>query len=138
MSDYVHNKVVRLPFPKEIMNKCNTSNVYDCEQYLKELLGELWCSSEKNSFELECTDEGYYIDWVYYSTYGEESGDFGFVRMLTQNELNIIKPYFDKLEVTYKDEDLRLVNYCYYNCCEAPDYYDIKNSDDAHLFIDKK
>lgn len=135
MSDYVHNKVVRLPFPKEIKEKCNTNDVWDCEPYLKELLGELYDYRKKSHFSLECTDNGYYIDWVYYSTYGEESGDFGFVRLLTQKELDIIKPYFDKLGVTYKDEDLRVVNYCYYNCCEAPDYYNIENSDDAHLFL---
>ena len=84
---------------------------------------------------MECTDKGYYIDWVYYSTYGEESGDFGFARTLTQKELDVIKPYFDKLCVIYKDEDLRVVNYCYYNCCEAPDYYNVENGDDAHLFL---
>jgi hypothetical protein len=137
MSDYVHNKVVRLPFPKEIISKCNADDVYDCETYLKELLGELWNCRKKNHFSLTCTDNGYYIDWVYYSTYGEESGDFGFVRLLTQKELNIIKPYFDKLGVVYKDEDLRVVNYCYYNCCEAPDYYNIENSDDADLFLNE-
>lgn len=135
MSDYVHNKVVRLPFPKEIISKCNVEDIFDCEPYLKELLGDLWDCSKKNHFTLECTDKGCYIDWVYYSTYGEESGDFGFVRLLTQKELNVIKPYFDKLGVTYKDEDLRVVNYCYYNCCESPDYYNIENSDDAHLFL---
>lgn len=137
MSDYVHNKVVRLPFPKEIMSKCNSDDVYDCESYLKELLGELWGQRKKNGFQLECTDKSFYIDWVYYSTYGEESGDFGFARMLTQNELNVIKPYFDKLEIDYKDDDLRVVDYCYYNCCDATDYYDVKNSDDAHLFLNE-
>lgn len=131
MSDYVYKKVVRLPFPKEIKEKCNTNDVWDCEPYLKELLGELWDNRKKNYFSLECTDNGYYIDWVYYSTYGEKSGDFGFVRLPTQNELDVIKPYFNKLGVTYKDEDLRVVNYCYYNCCEAPDYYNIENSDDV-------
>ena len=134
MSDYVHKKVVRLPFPKEIISKCNADEPYDCEKYLKELLGELW-GRKKNKFQLECTDSNYYIDWVYYSTYGEESGDFGFVRMLTKNELNTIKPYFDKLGVSYKDTDLRRVEYCYYNCCDAPDYYDIENNDDSHLFL---
>lgn len=137
MSDYVHKKVVRLPFPKEIMSKCNVDDVYDCEPYLKELLGELLYSRKKNGFQLECTDNGYYIDWVYSSTYGEESGDFGFVRMLTQKELDVIKPYFNKLRVDYKDEDLRVVDYCYYNCCDAPDFYDIENSDDAHLFVNE-
>lgn len=136
MSDYKHNKVVRLPLPKEIIDKCNVDDVGDYESYLKELLGELWDRRKKTGFKLEYTDKGcYYIDWVYYSTYGEESGEFGFVRLLTQKELDVIKPYFDKLGVDYKNEDLRVVNYCYYNCCDTPDFYDIENIDDSYLFL---
>lgn len=134
MSDYLHNKVVRLPLPKEILSKYDDFGIDD---YLKELLGELWRNTEKNSFDLTYTEGGYYIDWIYYSTYGEESGDYGFVRMLTENELNVIKPYFDKLGIEYKDDDLRVVDYCYYNACEPPDYYDIEHNkeDDVDLFI---
>ncbi len=135
MSDYVHNKVIRLPFPDEIINKCNANDAYDCEPYLQKVLGDYWDNSEKNSFNLACTDERSYIDWVYYSTYGEGSGDFGNSRMLTERELNTIKPYFNKLQIDYNNDDLRVVEYCYYNCSEAPDYYDIKNIDDAELFI---
>ena len=132
MSDYLHKKVVRLPFPEEIMEKCNTDDVWDCILYLKSLLGDLW--NNQNGFDLEFTyNNYYYIDWVYYSKYGENSGDFGNTRLLTQKELDVIKPYFNKLKIDYKDEDLRVVEYCYYNCCEAPDYYDLK--DDSELFI---
>ena len=133
MSDYVHKKVIRLPFPTEILKSCNADEPYDCEDYLKEKLGELWHNRDKNSFELEYTDDACYLDWVYYYTYGEESGDWGHVRHLTQSELNIIKPYFDKIGVDYKDEDLRVVDYCYYNCCEPRDYYECK--DDSGLLI---
>jgi hypothetical protein len=135
MSDYKHNKVIRLPFPKEILEKCNTFDIYDCESYLKELLGELWNNNKKNSFNLEYTDSAYYIDWVYYSTYGEESGEWGKVRLLTEKELSTIKPYFDKLGVSYEDNDLRLVDYCYYNSSEPNDYYDINEKDESNLFI---
>jgi len=127
MSDYVHKKVVRLPLPNEIKGKGKD----DVWEYLKDLLGELW----DKHFVLEYTDKGYYIDWVYYHTYGEESGDWGNVRLLTEKEFNVIKPYFDKLCVNYKYEDLRLVDYCYYNCCEPPDYYEIKNDDESDLFL---
>jgi hypothetical protein len=138
MSDYVHKKVVRLPFPKEILDKCNTDDVDDCYSYLSELLGDLWNNQKRNGFDYGITHKGTYIDWVYYYTYGEKSGDFGFVRLLTQKELDTIKPYFDKLEINYKDEDLRIVDYCYYNCCEPTDYYDIKQGDDSELFINDK
>jgi hypothetical protein len=136
MSDYVHKKVVRLPFPIEILNKCNTTEPHDCFNYFKEKLGDLYDNRNKNSFAIEYTDEGCYIDWVYYHTYGEESGDWGNVRLLSENELKVIKPLFDKLDITYKDSDLRLVDYCYYNSCEPYDYYDI-DDDESKLFINK-
>lgn len=134
MSDYKHEKVIRLPFPKEVLKKCNTDDAWDCESYLQEKLGELWENRIKNSFKLGYTDSAYYIDWLYYSTYGEESGDWGNVRLLTEKELKVIRPYFDKLGVVYEDEDLRLVDYCYYNCSEPNDYYSL-NGDDSNLFI---
>ena len=135
MSDYVHSKVIRLPFPAEIMQKCQTSDAYDCEDYLSSLLGDLWKSPREKGFEIEYTNKATYIDWVYYYTYGEDSGDFGSSRMLTQAELDIIKPYFDKLGVNYSHSDLRRVEYCYYNCCECVDYYSTETSDDSHLLI---
>lgn len=135
MSDYVHRKVVRLPFPKELLQKCEVEDHYYCEAYLKKRLGELWKNGTKNGFDVEHTDKRWYIDWVYYQTYGDESGEYGFARELTLNELNVIKPLFDKLDVDYNDKDLRAVDYCYYNSCEPNDYYDIQNQDDAHLFL---
>jgi len=133
MSDYVHNKVIRLPFPSEVINKAGANDVHDCERYLKDLLGDLW-DKGNNSFEIGFSESAYYIDWVYYSTYGENSNDFGNVRMLTKKELKEIKPYFNKLEINYKDEDLRHVDYCYYNCCEPPDYYTLENKDESEVF----
>lgn len=137
MSDYKHQKVIRLPFPKEILKKCNTDDPWECNEYLTDKLGDLWENKDRNSFQLEHTDKAAYIDWRYYSTYGVESGDWGHVRALTANELNVIRPYFDRLGVEWKDEDLRAVNYCYYNCCEPIDYYDLKTeeNDDSRILI---
>lgn len=139
MSDYVHQKAVRLPFPKEIMKACKTEDPWDCEGFIEGLLGSLWDRRSGNSFKLEYTQGGFYIDWVYYHTYGDESGDYGSARLLTEKELEVIKPYFDKLQVEYKNTDLRVVDYCYYNACEAPDYYDIvtEETDHSSIFISK-
>lgn len=138
MSDYVHGKAIRLPFPKEILEKNNTTDPWECEEYLKEILGDRFTYGRNSKgFQLEATEKAYYIDWVYYSTYGEQSGDWGSTRMLTEKELEVIKPWFDKLKVDYKDEDLRRVEYCYYNCCECSDYYDIitEETDDSAKLI---
>lgn len=47
MSDYVHKKVVRLPFPKDIIKICNADDPYDCQKYLKEKLGDLFNNDKK-------------------------------------------------------------------------------------------
>lgn len=137
MSDYVHRKVVRIPFPKEILEKYNTKSPYDCEEEVDKMFGGFIKTQNRNGFELDCSEKDYYIDWVYYDTYGKESGDWGSVRLLSENELNVITPYFDKLGVSYEHSQLRVVDYCYYNCCEPTDYYELTTNDNDHsgLFI---
>jgi len=36
MSDYVKAKVIRLPFPKSLIEKLWVKDCWDCEDYLKE------------------------------------------------------------------------------------------------------
>jgi hypothetical protein len=135
MSDYVHKKVVRLPFPDEILDICNTDDPYDCESYLRDILGDLFSSNKDiYTFEIESTDESCYLDWVYYYTYGDESGDWGNVSLLNNRELEKIKPLFKNLPINFKDSDLRKVDYCYYNCCECEDYYEINTEDHSNFF----
>ncbi len=124
MSDYCHNKVIRLPFPKEILERFNTECAWDCEGFLMEKLGDLY-NKEPKGFVIESTDKAQYLDYCYYHTYGEESGDFGNVSLLTENEIKLVRPLFDKLGIVYKDSDLRKVEYCFYNCSECADYYDL-------------
>ena len=110
MSDYVHEKVVRLPFPKELIEKYNVEDTWDCEIYLKEKVGDLWDIRDKNSVKRGDSDAGYYIDGCYDHTYGDESGDYGSARLLTNKEIQVITPYFKNLGVTYEIKDLRVVD----------------------------
>jgi hypothetical protein len=137
MSDYKHEKLVRFPFPKDMIKGLNFEDIWDFEPYLRDKLGDLYDNENKNSFRLECIGDSWYIDWLYYSTYGEQSGDWGSVRLLTQKELDVIVPYFNKLEVVFRDEDLRVVEYCYYNGAEPDDHYNL-DLDDSNLFITKE
>lgn len=136
MSDYLHKKVVRLPFPKGMIKK-NGEDPWDSVDDLREALGELWDNGDVYTFKLGFSDEADYIDWCYYRTYGKEAGDWGNVRLLTEKELEIIKPYFDRLKQPYKNNDLRVVDYCYYNCSEPPDYYSLPE-DESMLFLQGK
>jgi hypothetical protein len=48
---------------------------------------------------------------------------------LTDDKWNVIQPMLDKLKLEIRKDDLRLVDYCYYNGSDAPDYYDIEEED---------
>ena len=133
MSDYVHKKVVRYPL-QGLMDKLNTKDPDDCEEYLKEKLGSLY--SRECGFEIEITDKNSYLDFVYYNTYGESSGDFGNVRLATESEYNTLLPYLKlvfQCEI-YKSR-LRVVEYSYYNCCECTDYYELPSRNDDTFII---
>lgn len=135
MSDYVKEIVVRLPFPKSILEEVETEDPWDCEDYLKEKLGVFFDVTGSKCFVIGSTDSSYYLDWRFYNSYGDESGDYGFSRYLTDAEYNEIKPMFDRIVKEYKREDLRIVDYCYYNGSDAPDYYSVEESDYSGDFI---
>lgn len=127
MSDYVHRKAVRLPF---------NPDWGDPEEFENTMPSDL--VDTKNGFSVGYTKLNCYIDWNYFYSYGENSGDFGYSRKLTNKELKVIKPYFDKLGIGYNKEDFRLVDYCYYNCSDPSDCYELTDKDQSHLLIKKK
>ncbi len=134
MSDYVRKKVIRLPYQKSIIDTFEDKHDGDeYERFIESKVGDLfksWGKKQDKYFEVEFTDNGIYIDWVYFSTYGEDSGDYGIINMLTDNEFNQIKAHFDLLQIEYTRDQLRKIDYSYYNGCECTDYYDIKKEDE--------
>ena len=124
MSDYVKKKVIRLPFPENLINKLEVDSCWDCEVYIKEKFGfDLW-DKRPGGFEIDCTEKRNYLDYVVDYEYGSEVGDWGYAWYLNEEDINKYKPLFDKGEFEYDPKDLRKVAYCWYNCSEAPDYYE--------------
>lgn len=79
---------------------------------------------EKTEFEIAPTRE-FFIDYnLDYSK--EASGDWGRSRPLRTSELTKYRRLFSNLlkgrEISLKE--LALVEYCWYDCSEAPDYFD--------------
>lgn len=108
MSDYVRNKAVMYPI--------KDTDLFD---KLDEEIEE--------PFFLEVFDDNtnlnYYLCYGLYHTYGEESGDFGRSRVLTEAEQekygNLFSDYLNDIDTKL----FKYVDYCYYNCCECIDYY---------------
>lgn len=134
MSSFVHAIVVRLPLNHEILQTLNMdigNYFFEIDDYLHKINRENikendFLKTKKNYFELATTDVTDYIDYVLRSSYGEITGSFGHSRYLTKDEEDKYKKIFDRLKIPYDVKNLRVVEYCYYNCSECKDYYDVK------------
>lgn len=127
MSDYVRNKQVLYPVTKELLEKLNCYNIYDLED--RSPLGSNFIiegfvdySGTKNYNQ--------YLAYELDSDYGVESGEFGRSRFLKPSEQEKYKKLFSEVipEDLIEPTLFKYVDYCYYNCCEADDYYVKKDS----------
>ena len=128
MSDYEHKKAIRLPITEPLIRKIGFDDIEDFIEQFDELVNEK--CPELYHFETEVTDERSYIDLALYYSYGEECGDWEKASYLSDKEKDFFAPYFDKLGITFETDDLRKVDYCWYNCCEPPDCYNVDDDDD--------
>ena len=126
MSDYAHYKVVRYLPTEENYKAVNVplDDPYELQDVLESKSG--LGRPRAYYFEVCATDENYYLDYVLEYSYGEECGEWGKVRRLSEGETDRwclkVQEIFPGSEI--KRENFRVVDYCYYNCCEPPDYFD--------------
>lgn len=64
-----------------------------------------------------------YLTFVKYSSYGDESSDFGRARYLTESEKEKYKKLFELILPDIDAAKLKYIDYCFYNCSECEDYY---------------
>lgn len=123
MSDYCRMKVLRIPF--EDANIGCIEDYDDLEYDLHEKYGDMfyWNGKETGKFESAPTCRPF-IDYILEKEYGADAGDWGKIRELYASEkLNYIE-VFKRLNPEIDMDKVRLVEYCWYNCSEAPSYYD--------------
>ena len=142
MSDYAHNKVIRLPITNEILKSFDCQDIDEFadgfHEFVKKVYPEMQhIGQDTPYFEIGYTDnyDRNYIDLVLYDSYGEECGDWAIASYLSDKEKDFFAPYFDKLGITFDPNDLRKADYCWYNCCEPPDCYDVGKEKDWTLLI---
>lgn len=136
MSTYVREKVLRIPRHKlnfahivrEMEEKFPNEDVMDdLGYYIEETLPDLFGYGDVGKFQLSPTVEPF-IDYVLDYEY-DASGEYGKTRALTDNEKNKYFSIFRKLDPEINMDFVRLVEFCWYNGCEAPDYYDDAKDD---------
>lgn len=117
MSDYCRMKVLRVP--------CDKYGISDPWE-LEEQHFSLFSGNGVNRFKVAPTTRGF-IDYILEDEYGVCDGDFGKTRALSDREKIKYELIFKSIIPDIDMNDVRLVEFCWYNCCEAPDYYDETN-----------
>lgn len=134
MSTYVREKVLRIPMEKVDFNFIkaamkekfpNEEIEDDFDFYLESTFPELFEYRTKNKFQMSptCTP---YLDYVLEYEW-DADGEYGKTRSLTDREKNKYLPVFQKVDPNINMDWVRLVEFCWYNGCEADDYYDHMN-----------
>lgn len=124
MSDYCKKKVLRIPF-----EDCHLGNPDDysdiCYDLAEKFGRDVFCcdGDAVGKFDYAPTCRPF-IDFVLYDSYGEDCGEYGKVRELTVTEKLKYLDVFQKLNPCISMNKVKLVEFCWYNCSEAPDYYD--------------
>ena len=112
---------------KELLEKLNYDDVYDFEEKFP----------ARSKFEAESfidysgtKNYNQYLAYELDSDYGNESGEFGRARFLKPSAQENYKKLFSEVipEDLIDPSLFKYVDYCYYNYCEADDYYVKKDS----------
>lgn len=128
MSTYVREKVLRIPFSKlsETFYKNNSDlvgerGIFDVYELLSKYPGK-FKRGENEFFQIAPTEEDF-LDYVLEKD-ASTCGEWGRNRPLYENEQNKYRDVFQKIDPDINMTDVRLVEYCWYDCTEAPNYYD--------------
>lgn len=129
MSTYVREKVLRVPVERVDLHyiKNILANKYDDYEddfiwYLENEFPDVFGYATIGKFQTSPTEIpffDYVLDYEY-----DADGEYGKTRALTDNEKRKYLPMFQKLDPSINMDWVRLVEFCWYNGTEAPDYYD--------------
>lgn len=120
MSDYCHQKVLRIPITLEELNMPESD---DLRWELEKKYPELFSDGTPYMFQIAPTKE-FFLDYVLEYDYDYDCGDWGKIRELYASEQDKYRPIFQQILLNIDMSKVRLVEFYWYNCSEAPDYYD--------------
>ena len=132
MSTYVREKVLRIPverlnmdYIKNILAEKYNDYEDDFSYYLESEFPDIFDYATVGKFQTSPTEEPF-IDYVLEYEW-DADGEYGKTRALTDNEKRKYLSVFQKIDPNINMDYVRLVEFCWYDCCEAPNYYDNTN-----------
>ena len=129
MSDYQRIKAVRYPITKEDFIKAigidGDDIGYEFHNKFPGMTDWDYRKFPRFSFNYTVNNNLDIVNYLDYELYDKEGdGDWGKVRELTTKERNKYEKIFKQVLPEVDKKKLKLVEYCWYNCSEAPSYYD--------------
>lgn len=125
MSSYVREKVLRVPVILSDFNILDTDDLI-CE--LEHEYPSLFDYATPNMFQIAPT-ENLYLDYVLEYEW-DAYGEYGKVRELYPSEKEKYFPIFKQILPKINMNMVHLVEFCWYNCTEAPNYYSLNGNND--------
>lgn len=131
MSTYVREKVLRIPTDKldfnlirsKMQEKFPDEDIDDdFNYYLEGAFPGLFDYGTEGKFQIAPTKTSF-IDYLIEKEW-DADGDWGKTRALYDSEKEKFRSLFQQIDPNINMDYVRLVEYCWYNGCEAPDYYD--------------
>ena len=132
MSTYVREKVLRIPrykmnfahLARKLEEKFPGEDIMDdLGYYIEKTFPDLFSYGTINKFQLAPTRESF-IDYVLDYEW-DCDGEYGKIRDLYDSEKDKFRTIFQHLDPDINMDYVRLVEFCWYDSCEAPDYYDL-------------
>lgn len=132
MSTYVREKVLRIPQDKinfeYIINKVQSMHPDedvrdDLGCFLEFDLPDIFSYGTERRFQIAPTEDRF-IDYVLEYEW-DCDGDYGKVRELYDSEKEKFRHVFQQIDPDINMDYVRLVEFCWYNGCDAPSYYDL-------------
>lgn len=121
MSTYVREKVLRVPLDR--LNLVFTEDEMDDLAWsIEQRFPDIFSYATEGKFQSSPTKTPY-IDFLLEHEY-DACGEYGKTRALTDREKEKYATVFRQIDPNVNMGDVRLVEFCWYNGCEAPDYYE--------------
>lgn len=127
MSCYCKMKVLRIPYEPQAWGWENLDPCEDSWEYVEKHFSEDVFDPYRrklHTFTFAPT-ESPFVDYILEYD-GDSDGEYGKVRELYNSEEDRYRDIFQQLGTIDMDK-VRLVEFCWYNATEAPDYYDIES-----------